>query len=51
MTHPEAADRFRSLPDPVRAEDLVETVDVSSLPVRDEEGEERDRLLRQAGGV
>jgi hypothetical protein len=43
--------RFRHLPEPVRAEDLVETVDVSSLPTRDEETEQREQLLRSAGGV
>ena len=43
--------RFRHLPDPVRAEDLVETVDVSSLPTRDEETEQREQFLRSAGGV
>ena len=57
MAHPvgvsERADenRFRHLPDPVRAEDLVETVDVSSLPTRDEETEQREQFLRSAGGV
>jgi hypothetical protein len=30
---------------------MVETVDVSTLPARDEDGEERDRLLRLAGGM
>ena len=43
--------RFRHLPEPVRAEDLVETVDVSSLPTRDEETEQREQFLRSAGGV
>jgi hypothetical protein len=49
MTRPSDESRFRHLPEPVRAEDLVETVDVSSLPVRDEAGEDRDRMLREAG--
>jgi hypothetical protein len=49
MTPPSDASRFRHLLEPVRTEDLVETVDVSSLPVRDEAGEDRDRMLRQAG--
>jgi hypothetical protein len=44
-------DRFRTLPEPVRAEDLIETVDVSSLPTRDEETADRERFLRSAGGV
>jgi hypothetical protein len=43
-------ERFRSLPKPVRPEEMVEMVDVSELPVRDEEGEARERLLREAGG-
>jgi hypothetical protein len=43
--------RFRHLPAPVQSEDLVETVDVSTLPVRDEETEERERFLRSAGGL
>jgi hypothetical protein len=47
----EREDRFRSLPAPVRPEDMIETVDVSPLPVRDEDGEERERLLRQAGAA
>ena len=49
MTRSSDASRFEQLPEPVRAEDLVETVDVSSLPVRDEAGEDRDQMLRQAG--
>jgi len=51
MSQPVDASRFRSLPEPVRAEDLVETVDVTSLPVLDEAYEERERMLRQAGGA
>lgn len=42
-------ERFRKLPPPVRREDMVEMVDVSELPVRDEDGEARERLARQAG--
>ncbi|HEY4625546.1 MAG: hypothetical protein JF630_12245 [Geodermatophilales bacterium] len=42
------AERFRHLPEPVRPEDAVETVDTASLPVPDG-GEDRDRLLREAG--
>jgi len=41
-------ERFRHLPEPVRPEDAVETVDTASLPVPDG-GEDRDRLLREAG--
>ena len=41
--------RFRHLPEPVRPEDLVKTVDVSSLPMQDEETERRERFLRSAG--
>ena len=43
--------RFRHLPDPVRPEDLVETVDVSERHETDTESQERERLLRQAGGL
>lgn len=43
--------RFRTLPEPVRPEDMVETVDVASLPARDEETEQREQFLRTAGGV
>jgi hypothetical protein len=43
--------RFRHLPEPVRSEDLVETVDVSERHEIDTETQERERLLRQAGGV
>ena len=43
--------RFRRLPEPVRPEDLVETVDTAQRPVRDEETEGRERFLRSAGGI
>ena len=45
MTEPEDRERFHRLPEPVRAEDAVETVDTTArrLP---EESEDRDRLLR-----
>jgi hypothetical protein len=43
--------RFRRLPEPVRPEDLVETVDTAEWPVRDEETEQRERFLRSAGGI
>jgi hypothetical protein len=42
-------DRFRVLPDPLRLEETVEMVDTTSLPPR-EPAEERDRMLREAGG-
>jgi hypothetical protein len=51
MSEPRDENRFRHLPDPVRPEDQVETVDVSSRPVRDEAYEERERMLREAGGA
>ena len=41
--------RFRELPDPVSLDETVESLDVTSLPVPDE-GQDRDRLLREAGG-
>ena len=50
MTSDEDRDRFRSLPEPVRPEDAVESVDVGSRRLA-EESEERDRLLREAGGA
>jgi hypothetical protein len=43
--------RYRSLPEPVQPEDLVETVDVSEHHTIDTEAEERARFLRTAGGV
>ncbi len=50
MTTPEdARARFRALPDPVAAEDTVESLDTSALPLPDD-GQERDRMLREAGG-
>ncbi|SEO58719.1 hypothetical protein [Trujillonella endophytica] len=50
MTAPEdARTRFRSLPEPVRPEDTVESLDTSTLPVPDE-GDDRDQLLRHVGG-
>jgi hypothetical protein len=51
MTQPAEENRFQHLPEPVRPEDYVETVDTGQVAVRDEETEERERLLRQAGGV
>ena len=43
-------ERFRRLPEQMRPEDGVETVDTESLPLPDGR-EERDRLLRDAGGA
>ena len=42
--------RFRALPQPVPAEDWVETVDVRTVHPPMTEQEERDRMLREAGG-
>ena len=50
MSSPEdARDRYRTLPEPVRPEDTVAAVDTSVRPLRDD-GDERDALLREAGG-
>jgi hypothetical protein len=51
VTEPEKPNRYRSLPEPVRSEDLVETVDVSERPEMETDAEERARFLRSAGGV
>jgi hypothetical protein len=49
VEHPQPdPDRYRRLPDAVRLEDTVETVDTSRLPERDLDAE-RDRLLRTVG--
>lgn len=50
MAQDEGRDRYRELPEPVRVEDLVESVDTRQLPARDRAQEERDRLLRDAAG-
>ncbi|MGY1616657.1 hypothetical protein ACI797_07910 [Geodermatophilus sp. SYSU D00691] len=50
MTERRDDERFRHLPEPVRPEDLVETADVSAHPVRDEETEQREFMLRNAAG-
>lgn len=51
MTAPEdPRARYRALPDPVRPEDAVETVDVTAPRPDTTESDERDTLLRQAGG-
>ncbi|MGY1732899.1 hypothetical protein ACI798_15375 [Geodermatophilus sp. SYSU D01045] len=50
MTAPEdPRERFRTLPEPVDPQDAVEEVDTAARPLRDD-GDERDALLRQAGG-
>jgi hypothetical protein len=51
MSQSSDENRFRHLPEPVRPEDLVETVDVSERHESDTETQERERLLRQAGGL
>jgi hypothetical protein len=51
MAQPVDENRFRTLPEPVRPEDVVETVDVSERHETDTETQERERLLRQAGGL
>jgi hypothetical protein len=49
MSGSEGRERFRSLPEPVRPEDVVESVDVSTQrPAEEREAEER--FLREAGG-
>jgi hypothetical protein len=50
MTAPgDPRDRFRVLPDPVSLDETVESLDTSTLPLPDE-GQDRDRMLREAGG-
>ena len=51
MSVEDGHERFRHLPEPVRPEDTVETVDVGSPPPAEDEAEERARMLRLAGGV
>ena len=51
MTAPEdPRARFRALPQPVRPEDAVETVDVTATRPDTTGSDERDTLLRRAGG-
>jgi hypothetical protein len=50
MTSDEGRDRFRHLPEPIRLEDAVESVDTST-PRPTEEREVEERFLREAGGV
>lgn len=49
MTEADNRERFRRLPDAVRLEDAVETVDVSDVRPLSDEHEERARMLRDAG--
>jgi hypothetical protein len=51
VTAPEEPSHYRTLPEPVRPEDLVETVDVGEHHEIDSESEERSRLLRNAGAL
>jgi hypothetical protein len=50
MTQPSDVNRFQRLPEPVGPDEFVETVDTAHVPVRGEDTEERERLLRTAGG-
>jgi hypothetical protein len=50
MTEPEDRERFRRLPEPVRAADAVETVDTASRHPSEESEERVLRMLREAGG-
>ena len=49
MAAPDDRERFRHLPEPVRLEDAVETVDTSPVPAPDV-SDEREVFLREAGG-
>ena len=49
MTEPAERERFRHLPEPVRLEDTVESVDTAPDPAPDV-SDEREVFLRQAGG-
>jgi hypothetical protein len=48
MTEPDERERFRHLPEPVRLEDTVESVDTAPDPAPDA-SDEREVFLRQAG--
>ncbi len=51
MTAPEdPRARFRTLPEPVGPEDTIETVDATAARPVTTESDERDALLRRAGG-
>ena len=43
--------RFRALPEPVDPDDAVETVDAGAVRPIATASDERDRLLREAGGA
>ncbi|MGX5657954.1 hypothetical protein ACWKWC_24495 [Geodermatophilus nigrescens] len=51
MTTPpeDPRERFRTLPEPVRSEDTVTSLDTDARPLLDD-GDARDALLREAGG-
>ena len=51
MSAEDDRERFRHLPEPIRPEDTVETVDAGSPVPEEDEAEERARMLRLAGGV
>ena len=50
VTSEEQRDRFRRLPEPVPPEEMVETIDIAERPLLTD-GDDRDRLLREAGGA
>jgi hypothetical protein len=50
MTPEEERERFRHLPEPVPPEEMVETLDVAEHQHLTD-GDDRDRLLREAGGL
>jgi hypothetical protein len=50
VTDAEKRNRFSALPEPVRPEDTVESVDVSAVRPLSDEHEDRARMLREAGG-
>jgi hypothetical protein len=43
--------RFRRLPEPIDPDDTVETVDAGAVRPIATESDERDRVLREAGGA
>ena len=50
MSGNEGRERFRHLPEPIRPDDAVESVDVD-IRRPTEESEERERFLQGAGGA
>ena len=50
MTPKDERERFRQLPEPVRPDEMVETIDTAERPLQTD-GDDRDRLLREAGGL